>query len=70
MVILHLETKTMTRRPPVQVQGDLLLRVTVPDTMIPEPIQATVLMLIAQLLIDQLEAANVQTDQPEVAEDE
>ena len=68
MVILHLEAKTMIQRPPVQ--GDLLLRVTVPETTIPEPIQARVLRLIAQLLIDQLESANDRTDLHEVADDE
>ena len=58
----------MTRRAPVQ--ADLLLRVSIPETTIPEPVQATVLQLMAQLLIEALEVASDQNDQQEALDDE
>jgi len=59
---------TMTRSTPVQ--ADLLLRTTVPETAIPEAIQATVLQLMAQLLIEELRVATEPRDQHEVVDDE
>ena len=58
----------MTQKLPVQC--DLLLQEKIPETMISQATQATVLKLMAQLIIDQLKHTNNQIEQCEVANDE
>ena len=51
----------MTQKLPVQC--DLLLQEKIPETMISQATQATVLKLMAQLIIDQLKHTNNQIEQ-------